>query len=243
MKTNTNRAYKRKGSQGQPHTHSPSEFASRTFDHARTDANLAGIAATDSLKPWDRTSDTYSLVDTRDLVNSAHVELETLLDIVENGDEVALRILAQANIVEDDNAYDVFDRLADTESPAVAHFLGSNGRVPTEILDRLVHTARSEGDPDLAYAVAGNSNASANALIELHRHPYQGVRLQVAENSAAPDDVLDNLAHDENELVANFATNAQHKRAWMKADTACHPSNSPVTDMGKFIPSDDSAPF
>ena len=247
MTIKTKRVLRRKGETGQPHTHSPGEFAARQREEPATGANLGDTTdETDSMKPWDSASSAYSLVDTQSVVNSTETDYTTLMEIADCKDVVAQRLLAQAHIRDDATARDVFEHLVNTKRIDLIRLIGENKYVPTEILDRFVRVARVENDTDLAFAVAKNPGASDYALVELHRHPDVGVRFNVAGNHTTPDDVLENLLDDRDELVRDQAFSAQTERTLMRhyvESMAIKSNYTPVADIAGFIPADSSTPF
>jgi hypothetical protein len=189
----------------------PTKFAPRTHGHAKNDAVLSGLSAgfgTDSLKPWDEQSDTYSLVETQRVINADGTEREILLDVARSDNPVVQRLAAQADIRDEDAAHDVFEVLSQSSDPEVLRLLGGNRRVPAELLRSLTQQARESGDEYVASAVSENPSADAATMEELHTHPSFIVRAGVAANPSTSEAILKGYLDDSSPLVQSVASNS-----------------------------------
>jgi hypothetical protein len=83
----------------------------------------------------------------------------------------------------------------DNQKNAIARFR----KTPTEILKKL------ENDPLYARALATNTNVSTEFLIKSSKNKNEWLRVDVANNTSTPVEVLRELAADENAIVRKHA--------------------------------------
>lgn len=170
-------------------------------------------------RPWDLNSDDFSLTETKKVIESDNVTVETLAEILDNGGSCA-RMVASTPYANKDVAFAIHAHIEEVGVAEEWRHSAANPTCPPEVLADYVARARYESDFELAEAVAGNPSTPADTLDKLNQTMDDEVREAVALNPSTSDKtLLDQIARgDEVGKVAHTALNERRAIEEMEAE-------------------------